>query len=242
MKKKKTKQNNNDFIIMSIMVLIIVIVCLVFGIRSKNIKIEYDENEIKSYYSKFGYCAFGYKLDFKNNNIKYEDLPRVFINNTLYNYLKYNNKVSINEEKESFNKEDLDNAIKNIYGEVKYEFNDTLDLGDYSFKYDEDENVYKTTKSKEINCEKKLLNGYVVNSVEEVNNKLYLDVLYYDYDLEFNGNTCLRYNFYGTKDNETFRYGSPENLKFIPEHFLTYRFVFKPYNESYIFDYVEVIK
>ena len=77
---------------------IIVLSLSIYGCDKKNppkpndnqtIKAVYDENETIAYFSNFGSCSMGYKLDFQGRkSLYYADLPADFINNTLYNYLK----------------------------------------------------------------------------------------------------------------------------------------------------------
>ena len=231
----------DDLIFKILIVLFIVLVIYVVFDQLKKPEIEYNPNETVAYIAYFGNCDTGYKLDFNDNIVKYDDLPESFINNTLYNYLKNKGKVFINNENESFTRDDLKDAVKHIYGNVNYEYKDIFSLGDFEFNYDSSINKYITKRDNDIKCTNIRSYGYLLDSITQKNHKYFIDVLYYEYDFEIKDGTCVRFNFYGTKDNEEFTYGKPDSLKYIPEHFLKYRFVFVEKKESYIFDHIELV-
>ena len=160
-------------------------------------KATYDEETVKSYFTNFGQCAVGYKFDFKNQKelVSY-DVPKVFKNNMIYNYLKYKGKITSNKDKDimseqdpkidSFTKKDLEEAVSVIFGMENYDILDTFDLGDYSFEYDSSKKKYTATRTKQYGCGDEKLAGYSVNSVYVENNNLLVNVLYYDYEYQIN--------------------------------------------------------
>ena len=241
---------------------IIVLSLSIYGCDKKNppkpndnqtIKAVYDENETIAYFSNFGSCSMGYKLDFQGRkSLYYADLPADFINNTLYNYLKYSKKIDsnnvlINETSEDnpqidkFTRTNLEAAFKHIYGSASYEMPNSFDLGDYSFDYDNGNKQYVYKKSQIVACGNKKLDAYSVNSIYEEDNKLYVNVLYYNYEFKMNDKGYTRV-YYGTKDNEQFENPDYYFLNDNQEHFLRYLFVFVPHNGIYVFDHVELVR
>ena len=217
-----------------------------------NQKPKFNVNEMTSYFSNFGECAFGYELDFSDNKkLKYKDLSTEFVNNILYNYLKYKGKATTNQEYnvmseedpkiESFYKKDLEDAIKYIYGAVKYDLKDTFSLGDYSFNYDKKEDKYISIRTKSPNCTIKRFNGYFVDSVYFEDNEVYVDILFYNYLYETNSTGCFKLTYYGTKKYEQFTSSNSDIIKEHKENFLKYRFVFAQGKKSYVFDHVELV-
>ena len=220
--------------------------------ENKTEKATYDENETIAYFSNFGSCSSGYGLSFQGKKtLNYSDLPSTIVNNTLYNYLKYSKKVEsnnvlINETTEDnpkiskFSKSDLEAAIKHLYGNVEYDMSSTLELGDYSFQYDGSKDfVYENTSI--VSCGNKKLDAYSVNSIYEEDNKLYVNIIYYNQEYKMNNKGYTRV-IYGTNDNEKFENPDYYFLNNHQEHFLRYLFVFVPNNGIYVFDHVELIK
>ena len=215
--------------------------------------IEYENaNETNAVFSKFGLCATGYELNINNNEkLEYSSLPKVFVNNTLYNYLNYNNMVKSNKvegiitennpKTDSFTKSDLEKAIENVYGDVIYDFGDTFDLGDYKFTYNRGSDTYTSTIKKQYACGNIKLNGYNINSIYINNYKeLRVNIYYYKYKFEVNDNG-YKTIFYGTKNDKTFEKPDYTFINQHPENFINYEFVFKSVGDSYVFDYIEVI-
>ena len=250
MKRRKLKKKIDYTSLLSLFCFIIILVMISLFVINEDKKVNYSEGEIKSYFSSFGQCATGYKLDFGDDKVlRYNGLPKEFINNTIFNYLKYSGKVESNKDNnmikendpkiESFTKKDLKKAIKYIYGNVEYDLSEDFDLGDYSFSYD---NKYISIRKEEPNCINKKIDGYDIDNIKLEDDKLYVDILFYNYEMETKDKTCFRIIQYGTKDNEQFINNNNSNfIKEHKEHFLKYRFVFKKDRKSYIFDYVEEI-
>ena len=87
----------------------------------------------------------------------------------------------------------------------------------------------------------KKYNGYVVNSVALENNKLNIDILFYNYELQVGEKGCFIFTYYATKDDEKYTGKTSDLVKEHQEHFQKYRFVFVPYKSTYVFDHVELV-
>ena len=252
MKKNKTKIkiNNKTNIIVVSMIFVLLVSFVVYNLND-NKKLIYDEDEINTLFSNFGQCASGYELLFNNKgNLEFKDLTKEFINNTLYNYLNYYGKIDSNKSIEvmsksnpkidSFTKDDLEDAVKSIYGDVDYKINDTFDLGDYKFNYNTDEKKYISIRESQINCKNNEYDGYIVNSINVEDDKLNVEIIYYKYKLEVNEKGCFRMVYFGTKDSEQFTNNNDPNIvKDNKDHFLVYKFVFVPDKNKYVFNHIE---
>ena len=257
MKRKSNKKN--DFItailILMCVLFIILVVYELFFDKKEEIKPArtYDANKLAEIITKYGMCSTGYDLNLiEGKQLKFEDLPKKFINNNLYSYMRINKIIKSNKESEivseqspkieSFYREELNDAIEKMYGNVTYEVGDSFDLGEYTFTYDKKEDKYTTVKTKEIDCTYKKYDGYIVDSVLSEKDKVTLDLLFYNYELQVGEKGCFKFIYYATKDDEQFVGKTSDLVKENKEHFVRYRFIFVPYKSSYVFDHVELIK
>ncbi len=217
-----------------------------------DINVNYNEETIKSFFTSFGQCNTGYKLTFgEDKTIKYDALPKEFVNNTLYNYLVFAKKITSNNNTDSFTKTDLETAVKVIYGNVKYEMDNNFNLGDYSFTFDNASGKYSYTKNDKVGCGDKLLAGYSINAVfkpvydsKDANttaaDEYVASIYYYDYKYEMNDNG-YKIIYYGTKTDKSFENPKYGFIDANPNHFLNYEFIFVKNGSRYAFDRVELV-
>lgn len=205
----------------------------------------------------FNNCNTGYIFDFSTKDkLEYNDLDDDFIYNTVYNYLRINNKIkktnsnkSINsmivsdnnyvEEEISLN--DFLNAYEKLYGIPLKDINikNNFSIGDYNYDLNS-QNVYYSKKTKPLNC---LVNNTVAYLLKEQNateSKIELTYIVFYSIFEYINNNVEPYAT-NKKDGEKICSGDKVSSPEYIDNFAKYKFTFIYKDNNYVFDNVTLI-
>jgi uncharacterized protein YkuJ len=205
----------------------------------------------------FNNCDTGYAFDFSSKNkLEYKDLNKEFIYNTIYNYLKTQQKIDIfNSDSES----NTNVVTNNNYIEEKISLNDFLltyqtlygvsldninyddvfSIGEYEYKLD-NENIYYTKKTTTLNCLKNNRVNYRLISENVENDKIELTYIIY-YSIFAYENEDLKEYATNQKDGEKICEADYVNNDDNNNKFTKYKFTFVRNGQTYIFDSVTLV-
>lgn len=203
-------------------------------------------------------CNTGYTFDFSSKQkIEYKDLNKDFIYNTIYNYLTVQNKLKItkannngnsgfltetNYTEELVSLNDFLLAYQTLYGiksnDIKYE--DSFNIGEYKYELNNQKDYY-TKKTSSPNCFVNNIEHYVLTDQNITKDKIELTYILYYSIYEFENDNVISYATNkkdGIKICDTLSIINNENYS----KFTKYKFVFVKKDQTYIFDYITLVK
>lgn len=276
------KKNNNDnktVIIVGILVLLLfsLILCLIIfknnnkinsnnnnkpNTTNKKKEIDVDPENYSSVflvsYHSFNNCNTGYIFDFNSNNkLELKDLSNDFIYNTIYNYLKIQNKISIikqsgtdetnrlsetNYIEERITLNDFLYAYQTIYGtqinNIKYE--KLFYIGDYKFELN-DENIYYSKKTVSPNCVKNNRVNYTLKTKNITEEKIELTYIVFYTIYKYENDNVKAYATNKKDGNiicDSLKVTDNDNIG----NFQQYKFTFTKKDNIYIFNNITLVK